>query len=124
MSSNVNSFGESIMYGDITLTEGIDYAKKLIGKKPPYVMDKRVDGSVPIFSEHFLEAYRKALSFNCIADMTDAEKDLYFGYINYTKYPTESNIALKKNELLAYKALDKWTLDELGLIEHPFNCDV
>jgi hypothetical protein len=119
MGGAFNSFNDTIMYGDITLTDGISFVKDLIGSKPPYGIDRRVDGEIVIFSSHFLEAYEKALSLNCIADMTDEEKDLYFGYINYTKYKTESNISLPKDMLQVYKALDKWTIDELMEVEHP-----
>lgn len=117
----MNSFQyNTIMYGDITETEGIAYAKDLIGSKDPYVIERRYDGNkVVIFSDHFIEAYRTALSKNCIADMTDKEKDLYFEYINYTEHQPYSNIDMNSEMQFVLAALDQWTMDELLGNEHP-----
>lgn len=111
----------SIMYDPdkYTTTDGATLAKDIFRTKDPYYIDRRPDGKQPIFSEHFLEAFAKALSFNCIADMTKKEKDLYFEYVNWTADKEYYDISSFKDGDLVFKALDTWATDELFGNEHP-----
>lgn len=103
-----------------SVTDGITLAKDLIRTKNPYEIITTFEGDkVVIFSEHFIEAYREALSFNCTANMTRKELSLYAGYIEFTKYQSESDVMELDTDLnLVYRFLDKWTIDELADIEH------
>lgn len=115
-------FNDKIMYdpSKTTIEDGISLAKDLIGIKKPYFIDRRYDGLMqPVFSEHFLNAFAKALSFNCIADMTEKEKDLYFQYIEYTGDREYYDITSFDNAELVLKALDTWAMDELLGNPHP-----
>lgn len=102
-----------------SVTDGIGLAKNLIRTKNPYKIVTVFEGDkVVVFSDHFIETYREALSHNCTANMTKKELELYAGYIDYTKYQTESDV-LDTDLTFVYKYLDKWTVDELTEVDHP-----
>ena len=71
---------------DITLEQGIEYAKMLFkANNKPYILKDSVDGpkTKVVFTERFTYALRNADSNECISDMSKAEKELYWDYINY-----------------------------------------
>ncbi len=115
--SNFSKWNDNgIMYDqyNTTVTEGITLAKAMVGIASPYTIDRRPDGEVVIFSTHFLEAFATALSKNCIANMTEKEKDLYFEYTRYVKYKSESDVLQQTDKDAVYAALDAWAMVELA----------
>lgn len=112
-------YNRIIVDEEIGLTNAIGAAIKIGRIKPPYKIDRRIDGTVVIFSEHFIDAYRIALSRNCIANMNEKEKDLYFGFIKYQQEQDSFNILESKDLEDVYSALVNWTTDELMGNPHP-----
>lgn len=102
-----------------TRKDSVLFAKQLFGNKDPFAIDMRPDGHVVIFSEHFIYAYRKALSLNCVAEMTKSEKDFYFEFVQWNKDKEFNDISDASFQDKALAALDQWTLDELMGNEHP-----
>ena len=65
---------------------GIDYAKDLLKQNnKPYILKDTVEGPATkvVFTEHFIYTLRDADSNECIARMSQKEKELYWDYTHY-----------------------------------------
>ena len=70
----------------VTITELTQSAKDLFkANSKPYILKDGVDGPLTrvVFTEHFIMVMRDADSNECMAKMSEAEKRLYWDYINY-----------------------------------------
>lgn len=70
----------------ITITECTQEAKNLFkSNNKPWVYRDTIDGpnSRVVFTEHFITVMRDADSNECMAKMSQLEKELYWDYLNY-----------------------------------------
>lgn len=69
-----------------TMEIGIEYSKELFKKNnKPYILKDSVEGPATkvVFTEHFIYVMRDADSSECMAKMSQKEKELYWDYIHY-----------------------------------------
>jgi tRNA U34 2-thiouridine synthase MnmA/TrmU len=64
-------------------TRGIQIAKELLGENLPYVVERRLNGDVVVFNEHFVDTAIEAMSTDCIAKMNACEQNVMFDYMEY-----------------------------------------
>ena len=70
----------------VTVTKLTQSAKDIFkANSKPYIIKDSVDGPLTrvVFTEHFIMVMRDADSNECMAKMSEAEKRLYWDYINY-----------------------------------------
>lgn len=79
-----------------TFETGIPYAKDLLKQNnKPYVLKDSIDGpkTKVVFTEHFIYVMRDADSNECMAKMSQKEKELYWDYINYQSIKFDIGLA-------------------------------
>jgi len=99
---------------------GIAIAKELLGESLPYTIEKRLDGDVVIFNDHFINTFLEALTTGCIAKMNEKEKNILFKYIKYQNNLLNgvTDIDVDTETKLVIKFIDKWLYDELNCTKH------
>ena len=102
-------------------TRGIQIAKELLGENLPYVVERRLNGDVVVFNEHFVDTAIEAMSTDCIAKMNACEQNVMFDYMEYLNsklngYQYEHPYGTKQDVV---EAFDRWIMDELQCKEHP-----
>lgn len=107
-----------------TFETGISYAKDLLKQENrPYVLKDTIEGpkTKVVFTEHFIYVMRDADSNECMARMSQKEKELYWDYLHYQgivngimlKNPTYTDAEIDAAAKIAYKADVLWGTPEL-----------
>lgn len=107
-----------------TMEIGIDYSKNLLKRNnKPYTLKDSVDGpqTKVVFTEHFITVMRDADSNECMAKMSQKEKELYWDYIHYQSIvnavmldnPTYTDEEIDAAAKIIYEANTVWGTPEL-----------
>ena len=111
-------FDEMDFYRDVEKMDRAIYkTKELFGESEPFVIEKRLDGSVVIFSVHFITTAREAMSTGCMAKMDEIETLLFEKFIRYQNNRSHRDITKAEGDILV--ALDEWFQDDVNCIPHP-----
>ncbi len=92
-------------------------SKELFAENLPYESERRLASTVVIFSDHFMQTAREALTTGCIAKMSDEEEDVFFGWVQYENGSGYRDIT--ESEEGAFRSLSQWLIDELACLPHP-----
>lgn len=106
----------SLLYDPYNVSENRarEIVKDRIGIPYPYKKCQKNKEIIVEFSDHFKDQIRKALSIGYIVDMTDDEKSLYFGYLDFANDDLMvSDINKFNHKTYVYQALDDWLEGEL-----------
>ena len=81
-------------------------AKQLFGENTPYIIERRLEGSTIIFSEHFISCLREALTTGCMAKMDSEEERMFLAWTGFESANVSRDIATAGEDVM--EALDKW----------------
>ena len=86
-------------------------AQTVYSERSPYVEVPTLQNSTQvIFDQVFIDLYRKALSTDCVDDMSEWELQFLYEFIDYQNGIYDDKFV---------QALDLWTMNELNCIPNP-----
>jgi len=109
---------------ECSLNQGIYITKELLGENLPYVIERRLHGSVVILNQHFTNVLIDSMTTDCVAKMNESELNLLFDYMYYL-YTIKQNVEYNQSDtegntpLEIVKAVDQWLIDEISCSGHP-----
>ncbi len=111
-------FNELEFYQDSTKMDlAVADSKELFAENLPYETERRLTGTVIIFSDHFIQTTREAITTGCIAKMSSEEEEVFFGWVQYENGSGYRDITETEESL--YSALSQWLVDDVACLQHP-----